>query len=64
MAKESRLGVLKGARGGCGVDGHLGVFWLQTVMSGMDGQWDPPVQLREMCVIGSLCDAKELEKTL
>ena len=30
----------------------------------MDGQWDPTVQHREMCVIGSLCWTTELEETL
>ena len=41
-----------------------GFFWMQTVMFGMDGQWGPTVQHREMRVIGSLCCATELEKTL
>ena len=39
-------------------------FWMQTVLFGMDGQWDPTVQHREMCVIGSLCCTTELDETL
>ena len=54
MAKENRLRVLKGERGGSGIDGHLGVFWMQIVIFGMDGQWDPTVQHREMRMIGLL----------
>ena len=69
MAKKSRLGVPKGERGGSGMDGHLGFvlfffFWMQTVIFGMDGQWDPTVQHREMCVTGSCCCTTELDKTL
>ena len=30
----------------------------------MDGQWDPTVQHREMCEIGSLCCTTEHEETL
>ena len=41
-----------------------GVFWMQTVIFGMDGQWDPTVQHRELCVIGSFCCTTELDKTL
>ena len=37
---------------------------MQTVTSGMDGQWGPTVQHRELCVIGSLCYTKEIEETL
>ena len=47
-----------------GLMGILGVFWMQTVIFGMDGQWDPTVQYREMCVIGSLCCKTELEEAL
>ena len=39
-------------------------FWMQTVMFGMDGQWGPTVQHRELCVIGSLCCTTETENTL
>ena len=39
-------------------------FWMQIVIFGMDGQWEPTVQHREMCVIGSLCCTTELDKTL
>ena len=64
MAKENRLRVLKGEGGGSGIDGHLGVFWMQIVIFGMDGQWDPTVQHRELCVIRSLCRTAEIEETL
>ena len=30
----------------------------------MDGQWDPAVPHREMCVIGSFCCPGELEEAL
>ena len=36
---------------GCGVWG----FWMQNVTFGMVVQWGPPVQHRELCVIGSFC---------
>ena len=42
------------------MDWHLGVFWMQTVVFGMNGQWDPTVHHREMCVIGSLCCTTQL----
>ena len=29
-------------------------WWIQTVTVGVDGQWTPAVQHRELCVIGSL----------
>ena len=38
-------------------------FWMQTVVFGMDGQWGPTIQHRELCVIGSLCCTTEIEKT-
>ena len=41
-----------------------GIFWVQTVIFAMDGQWDPTVQHREMCVIGSLSGTTELDETL
>ena len=57
-----------GSWGGEGVRvgwmGILRVLWMQTAIFGMDGQWDPTVQHREMCVIGSLFCATELEETL
>ena len=53
-----------GGREGVGWMGILGVFWMQTVIFGMDGQWDPTVQYREMCVIWSLCCTTELDETL
>ena len=31
---------------------------------GMDGQWDPTVQHRELCVSESLCCTTELEEAL
>lgn len=46
------------------MDGHFGVLGMQTVIFGMDGQWDPTVQHREMCVLGSLCCTTELDETL
>ena len=43
-------------------------FWdfggMQTIISGMDGQWDPTVQHREMCVVESLFCTTELDETL
>ena len=51
-------------KGGIGMDRHLGVFWMQTVIFGMDGHWGPTVQHREMCAIGSLCCTTEHEETL
>ena len=41
IAKKSKLEVTKGKKGGSEVDGHLGVFWMQTVIFRMDRQWDP-----------------------
>ena len=64
MAKESRLGVPKGERGGSGMDGHFGVFRMQTFIFGVDGRWDHGVQHRKMCVIGSLRCTAELDETL
>ena len=55
MAKESRHGVTQGERGGSGIDEHLGAFLDANSYFGMDRQWDPNVQDREMYVIGSLC---------
>ena len=42
----------------------LGGFWKQTVIFGMDGQWGPTLQHRELCVITSLCCTTEIEETL
>ena len=64
MAKESRLRVSKGKREGTVMDGHLGGVWMQTVIFGMDGQWNHTVLKREMCVIGSLCCTRERDETL
>ena len=58
MAKKSRLRVPRVGRVGI-----LGVSGMQTVISGMDGQWDPTVQHKEMCVIGSLYCTTELDET-
>ena len=44
--------------------GGMGIWGRQTVVSGVDGQWDPTEQHREMCVITSLCCTTELDKTL
>ena len=64
MDEKSRLGVPKGEKGR--VDGWAfwGFLWMQTVIFGMDVQWDPKVQHREMCVIGLLCCTTELDETL
>ena len=62
MVKESKFGAPKGGRGGSGWG--FGLFWVQTVIFGMDGQWDPTVQPREICAIGSLCCTTELDETL
>ena len=37
---------------------------MQTVLFGMDGQWDPTVQHREISAIGSLCCTTEHDETL
>lgn len=42
----------------------LGVWGMQTAIFGMGGQWGPTVQHREVCVIGSLCSATELDEML
>ena len=36
-------------------------FWMQTVRFGMDGQWGPTVQHKELCMVGSLCCTTEIE---
>ena len=64
MAKKSRLGSRGGGGEGVGGLGNRGVWGMQTVVSGMDGQWDSTVQHRELCVIGSLCCTTELDETL
>ena len=63
-AKGSRL-VVDRQGGGRERDGR-GVWGLgmQTVTFGMDGQWGPAVQHRELCVIGSICCTTEIEETL
>ena len=58
-----------GSQGGKGweLDGCMSILevWgMQTVVFGMDGQWDPTVQHRELCVIGSLCCTTELDEIL
>ena len=59
MAKKSRLAV---GSGGSRMDGILDVFWIQTVIFGMDGQWNPTVQHRAMCVVRSLFSTTELDE--
>ena len=56
----------KGTCGLWGVGGMslLEAWGMQTVISGMGGQWDPTIRHREVCVIGSLCCTTELDKTL
>ena len=41
-------------------------FWGCKLLDlhGMDGQWDPTVEHREMCVIGSICCTTGLDETL
>ena len=60
MDEESRLGFPRGKGEGVGWRGIWGVFWIQTLIFGMDGQQDPNLQHREICVIGSLCCTTEL----
>ena len=65
MAKKSRLEFSGGEKGeGVRWMGILEVFGMQTVVSGMNGQWDPTIQHRGMCVIGSFHCTTELEQTL
>ena len=40
----------------------LGLLLDTTVIFGIDGQWAPTVQHREVCLIGSLCCTTELAK--
>ena len=61
---RSDLGLPRGKGKGMGWMIILGVWEMQTVIFGMDGQWDPTVQHRELCVIGSFCCTTELDKTL
>ena len=60
---ESSFVVARGGEGrewnGWGVWG----WWIQTVTFGMDEQWAPTVQHRELCVIGSFCCTTEIEET-
>ena len=44
--------------------GIWGVWGMQTVIFGMNGQWDPTLQHRVMCVIGSPYCTTELDETL
>ena len=62
--RRADLGFPRGEQEGVRWMGILGAFWMQTVTFRMDGQWDPTVQHREMCVTGSLCCTTELDKTL
>ena len=55
------LGFQRGKGEGVGWIVIWGLFWMQTLIFGMDGEWDPTVQHRETCVIGSLCCTTELE---
>ena len=64
MAEKSRLGVPGGGGEGVGWMGILGVWGMQTVLFGINGQWDPTVQHREMYVTGSLCCTTEFDKIL
>ena len=53
-----------GEKEGMGRMVTLGIWGMQTVTFGMDGQWDPTVQHREMSVIGSLCCTTKFDETL
>ena len=64
MAKKSILRVFKGEREGSGMDGHLGGFLDANCCIWNGWQWDPTVQHRELCVIGSLHCTTELDKAL
>ena len=65
MAEKSRLGAPGGkGEGGGGMGIWGGILGMQTVISGMDGQWDPTLQHREMCETGSPCCTAGLDKTL
>ena len=61
MAKKSSLGVPKGERGGSGMGGGFGdancSIWSGWAMGSY-------LQRRELCVIGSLRCATELDETL
>lgn len=47
------------------MDGPLRFFsGMWTVIFAMDGQWDPTVEPREMCVIGSHYCTADLGETL
>ena len=64
MARRADLGFRRVKGEGMECMGIWGVFWMQTVTFGIDVQWDPTVQHREMCVIESLCCTTEPDKTL
>ena len=61
---ERRLVIARGKKGrewdGRGVWDLL----LQTIAFGMDRQWAPTVQPRELCMAGSLCYTTEIEEIL
>ena len=61
--RKEDVGFPRGEREGSGIDGHLGGFWDANCYFGMDGQWDPTVQHKELCVTGSLSCTTELAKT-
>ena len=54
----------QGERGRSGMDEEIGGWHRQTVKLGMDGQWGPTAQHKELCVIVSLCHITETEETL
>ena len=58
------LGFPAGRGEGVGWMSILGVLGMQAVIFGMDGQGDPSVQHREMCVVGSPCCTTKLDKSL
>ena len=62
--RRADLGLGVGEGEGVGWIGILGVWEMHTVVFGIDGQWNPTVQHREMCVIGSLCCTTDPDETL
>ena len=63
VTKQNQIVAKKSGLVGGGWDGQGGwSFGRQTVTFGINGQWGPTVQHREMCVIGSLCYTTGIEK--
>ena len=62
MDMESRLVVARGSGEGMRWTGSLAL--VDSIIFGMNGQWGPTVQHRELCVTGSLGCTTETEETL